>query len=461
MNEKGWISHDMNEIYRNVIRTVEMLLEKSGIRSGEVACIGISNQRETTGAWDRETGETLDMAVVWQCGRAREIVHELERKGYGEMVHSKTGLPLSAFFPAAKMAWLLKQDGEVEKKNRMERARKGEICLGTIDSWLVYKLTKDHAFKTDYSNASRTQLFHLEDLKWDEELCEVFGIPVCALAEVCDSDAIYGYTDMEGTFEEPVPIRSVMGDSQAALFGQGCVLPGMIKATYGTGSSLMMNVGKKPVISSHGMAASLGWGRSGKICYVLEGNLNYTGAVVTWLKDDLKIISSAAETEKLAYQASQEDKTVLVPAFSGLGAPYWDENAMAAIVGMTRTTGKAEIVKAALDSIAYQITDLILSMEQDTGITISEIRVDGGPTRNKYLMQRQSDVAGKRIHVPQEEELSGIGAAQMAGIAAGIYREEMLAGQMQRREYTPTMEENVRKMRYDDWKSAVEKTLSK
>lgn len=457
VNEKGWVSHDLNEIYRNTVQTVKTLVAESGVAPETIAGIGISNQRETTAIWDKATGKPLEEAIVWQCGRASGIAQEIAEQGHAEEIREATGLQLSAYFPAAKMAWLLRNGGE----ERQKRAADGELCLGTIDSWLVYKLTGDHAFKTDFSNASRTQLFNLKTLAWDEKICEMFGIPVCALARVCDSDAVYGTTTMEGLFSEPVPICGVLGDSHAALFGQGCLKPGMIKATYGTGSSLMMNIGDKPIQSSHGVVTSLAWGRGGKVDYVLEGNLNYTGAVITWLKDDLKLISSAKETEGLAREANPADRTYLVPAFTGLGAPYWDEKATASISGITRTTGKAEVVKAALDCIAYQITDLVRAMEQDTGMRIEELRVDGGPTRNGYLMQFQSDITNKRVNIPDAEELSGIGAAYMAGISAGIYDLEKLAGNMKRSVYEPKMDDEIREKKYAGWKAAVDGVLSK
>ena len=525
VNEKGWVSHDLNEIYRNTVQTVKTLVAESGVAPETIAGIGISNQRETTAIWDKATGEPLEEAIVWQCGRASGIAQEIAEQGHAEEIREATGLQLSAYFPAAKMAWLLRNGGEERQKRaadgelclgtidswlvykltgdhafktdfsnasrtqlfnlktlaatglqlsayfpaakmawllrnggeeRQKRAADGELCLGTIDSWLVYKLTGDHAFKTDFSNASRTQLFNLKTLAWDEKICEMFGIPACALARVCDSDAVYGTTTLEGLFCEPVPICGVLGDSHAALFGQGCLKPGMIKATYGTGSSLMMNIGDKPIQSSHGVVTSLAWGRGGKADYVLEGNLNYTGAVITWLKDDLKLISSAKETEGLAREANPADRTYLVPAFTGLGAPYWDEKATASISGITRTTGKAEVVKAALDCIAYQITDLVRAMEQDTGMRIEELRVDGGPTRNGYLMQFQSDITNKRVNIPDAEELSGIGAAYMAGISAGVYDLEKLAGNMKRSVYEPKMDDEIREKKYAGWKVAVD-----
>ena len=454
---EGWAEQNPEEWWSAVCQATEETIQKAGIAPEEIAGIGISNQRETTAIWDKATGEPLEEAIVWQCGRASGIAQEIAEQGHAEEIREATGLQLSAYFPAAKMAWLLRNGGE----ERQKRAADGKLCLGTIDSWLVYKLTGDHAFKTDFSNASRTQLFNLKTLAWDKKICEMFGIPVCALARVCNSDAVYGATTMEGLFSEPVPICGVLGDSHAALFGQGCLKPGMIKATYGTGSSLMMNIGDKPIKSSHGVVTSLAWGRGGKVDYVLEGNLNYTGAVITWLKDDLKLISSAKETEGLAGEANPADRTYLVPAFTGLGAPYWDEKATASISGITRTTGKAEVVKAALDCIAYQITDLVRAMEQDTGMRIEELRVDGGPTRNGYLMQFQSDITNKRVNIPDAEELSGIGAAYMAGISAGVYDLEKLAGNMKRSVYEPKMDDEIREKKYAGWKKAVDGVLSK
>ena len=348
VNEQGWVSHDLWEIRDNTIRAAKLLMEKASVSPGLIAAVGISNQRETTAMWDRKTGEPLEHAVVWQCGRAAGIVRDIAKKGFGSIIREKTGIPLSAYFPAAKMAWLLQKNAEIR-----ERAESGELCLGTIDSWLLWQLTQEHVFKTDYSNASRTQLMNLQTLGWDEELAEIFGIPMECLPQICDSDSVFGYTLMGGLFEKPVPICAVLGDSHAALFGQGCLLPGMSKATYGTGSSLMMNIGEKPIASSHGVVTSLAWKRRGRVEYVLEGNLNYTGAVITWLKEDMKLIQTAGETEELALSANPADETYLVPAFTGLGAPYWDENARAAVIGMSRVTGKAELVRAALDCIAY------------------------------------------------------------------------------------------------------------
>lgn len=455
VNAQGWVSHDPEEIYQNTKKAAGALLARSGVGAEQLAGIGISNQRETTVLWERRSGKPLEHAVVWQCGRASGIAERIAQTGCGEEIQRLSGMPLSPYFPAAKMAWLLERGAE-----RADRAQRGELCLGTIDSWLIFRLTEGRVFATDYSNASRTQLFNLDTLAWDRRLCGLFGIPLRALPQVRDSDAVFGYTTMDGLLSRPVPICGVLGDSHGALFGQGCLSPGMLKATYGTGSSLMMNIGEQPIRSSHGIVTSLAWSMGGKVNYVLEGNLNYTGAVISWLKNDLKLIASAGETEELAFGANPGDKTYLVPAFTGLGAPYWDARACAAVRGITRVTGRAELVRAALDCIAYQITDLLRAMEQDTGLQIRELRADGGPSKNRYLMQFQSDIADTRVRVPDAEELSGIGAAFMAGIAAGLYQKEQAGAGLDGKVYLPAMEERERAKKYAGWKQAVESVLT-
>lgn len=453
INEKGWVSHDPEEIYRNTLEAVRNLVQESGIPAGDVVGVGISNQRETSLAWDRSTGEPLGQAIVWQCARAVDICERVERAGQAEAVRSRTGINLSPYFPASKIAWILEN-----VEGAKEKADSGNICHGTIDTWLIYKLTGGKEYKTDYSNASRTQLFNIFELKWDQEICELFGINPDNMAEVCDSDSCFGETDFNGFLPHPVPIHGVLGDSHGALFGQGCLKPGMTKSTYGTGSSIMMNIGEKPVLSTHGVVTSLAWSMNGKVNYVLEGNLNYTGAVITWLKDDMKLISSPGETQKLGEEASKDDKTYLVPAFSGLGAPYWDSRATAAVVGMTRTTKKPELVKAAVECIAYQITDIVNAMSEDAGVKVEELRVDGGPTRNSYLMQFQSDMTRAAVQVPDAEELSGMGPAFAAGIALGLW-DENIFNKLNRTKYEPEMNEKEAEQKYLGWKKAVERVL--
>lgn len=455
VNELGWVEHDPMEIYQNVIQVVKHLVEKAQIDKNQIKVLGISNQRETAVAWNRTTGEPVYNAVVWQCGRGAAICEELKRDGCEEMIRRHTGLQLSPYFSAAKIAWILQNVAEAR-----EEAERGNLCCGTMDSWLVYRLTGKKEFRTDYSNASRTQLFHIQRLAWDEEICRLFGIPVSCLAQVTDSDGEYGQTDFEGYLDHPIPIRGVFGDSHGALFGQGCLNRGMIKATYGTGSSIMMNIGETPVFSRR-IVTSLGWKLDGKVSYVLEGNINYTGAVVSWLKKDLQLIASDSESQELAEEANPEDTAYLVPAFSGLGAPYWDSEARAALWGMSRTTGKAEVVKAALESIAYQITDVLKAMENASGIDVFELRVDGGPTKNWYLMQFQSDIAGVAVQVPPTEELSGMGAAYAAGITAGIYSKEKLFRQIPGKTFRPQMDAQMREKRYNGWQEAVHKVLTR
>ncbi|MDY3016863.1 MAG: glycerol kinase [Blautia sp.] len=453
INEKGWVSHDPEEIYRNTLEAVKNLVQESGIPAGDIVGVGISNQRETSLAWDRSTGEPLGQAIVWQCARAVDICEKVEQAGQAEKVRNHTGINLSPYFPASKIAWILEN-----VEGAREKAVTGNICHGTIDTWLIYKLTGGKEYKTDYSNASRTQLFNIFELKWDKEICELFGIDPANMAEVCDSDSCFGETDFDGFLPHPVPIHGVLGDSHGALFGQGCLKPGMTKSTYGTGSSIMMNIGENPVLSTHGVVTSLAWSMNGKVNYVLEGNLNYTGAVITWLKDDMKLISSPGETQNLAQEASRDDTTYLVPAFSGLGAPYWDSRATAAVVGMTRTTKKPELVKAAVECIAYQITDIVNAMSEDAGVKVGELRVDGGPTRNRYLMQFQSDMTRAAVQVPDAEELSGMGPAFAAGIALGMW-DENIFNKLSRTKYEPQMNENEAQKKYLGWKKAVERVL--
>ncbi len=454
INDRGWIEHDPVQIYNNTIAAVKELLEVTAVNSSDIAGVGITNQRETAVAWDKETGRPVYNAIVWQCKRGEVICRRLE--GYSEFIRNRTGLQLSPYFSAAKIAWLLENVDGLKIKSEA-----GQIAYGTMDSWLIYKLTGGRSFKTDFSNASRTQLFNIIELKWDEVICKHFGINPAGLAEVCESNACFGKTDFEGILPKPVPICSVLGDSHAALFGQGCLDMGGIKTTYGTGSSVMMNIGEKPLSSKKGLVTSLAWGMDGRVQYVLEGNINYSGAVLRWVKNDLKLIENESDAEGLANQANPADRTYLVPAFTGLGAPYWKNDASAVICGMTRLTGKAELIRAALDSIVYQITDIINIMRCESGIDINELKVDGGPTRNNYLMQLQGDLLNIPVQVPSAEELSAIGAAYAAGIALGIYDKSKLIEEMKYHTFCPQMSAEERAMKLVGWKSAVELVLNK
>lgn len=455
VNDRGWVEHDPEEILRNTVQIVKDLVEKAGIDRADILGVGLSNQRETGVVWNRETGKPLYSAIVWQCGRAKNICDEIERRGYADKIKERTGLNLSPYFTAGKIAWVLQNVPEARLLSGT-----GKLGCGTIDSWLINRLTLEKNYKTDYSNASRTQMFNIHTLQWDEEVCGCFGIRTTDLAEVCESDSLFGTTDFLGYLPKPIPIHCVLGDSHGALFGQGCHKKGMVKTTYGTGSSVMMNIGTVPVLSKN-IVTSIAWKMNGKVDYVLEGNLNYTGATITWLKDDIRLLSSSKESGPLAQKANPNDTTYIVPAFSGLGAPYWDANAKACIVGITRSTGRNEIVKAAEESIAYQIADIINVMEEDSGIVISQLKVDGGPTRDNFLMQFQSDIIHKEVTVPEGEELSGIGVAYCAGIALGLFDKEKVFSQMRSNSYLPQMDEETRAKKYSGWKNAVIKSLSR
>ena len=453
IDENGWVEHDLGEIYENLLAAAKELLDVTGVQTEDIAAVGISNQRETVAAWDRTTGLPVGRAIVWQCARAKDICDALDE--HAGLVRMKTGIPLSPYFCAAKMAWILQNRADAKALAEIDA-----LCLGTMDSYLVFRLSEEKSFKTDYSNASRTQLFNIHTLVWDKELCKLFGVPESCLPEVCMSDSVFGTTTLGGLFPQPVPICGVLGDSHAALLGQNCRRPGEIKATYGTGSSVMMQTGTQPVNSSGGLVTSLAWGLNGQVNYVLEGNLNYTGAVITWLKEDVSLIASDSESEQLARQANPMDKTYFVPAFTGLGAPYWDSEATGLLTGITRTTGRAELVKAGLECIAYQITDLVLRMAQDAGLPLSELRADGGPTANKYLMQFQSDIAQVTVSVPDVAELSGFGAACAAGFSCGLYDPETIFTNMHRSCFTPEMDNTEREARYNGWQKAVRQALT-
>lgn len=449
ISENGWVAHDPMEIWENTKSVVRMVVEKAGINKGDIVGLGISNQRETALVWDRETGLPVYDAIVWQCARGAKICEGLS--DHAEMIRERTGLRLSPYFSAAKIAWVLQNAPDLAGK---------KLCAGTVDSWLVFKMTKGAEFRCDYSNASRTQLFNIRTLQWDPDICALFGVDPDTLPTVTDSDGLYGYTDLDGYFDTPIPIHGVLGDSHGALFGQGCLAPGMIKATFGTGSSVMMNIGEKPIFSDAGVVTSLAWCMGGKVNYVLEGNINYTGSVIKWLVDDVKLLGASKESGAFAMEANPEDTTYLVPAFSGLGAPYWDSEAKAAIVGMTRNTGKTEIVRAAEECIGYQIADLVLLMQEASGLPVKELRVDGGPTKDKFLMQFQSDLLNIPIAVPKNEELSGIGAAYAAGFALGFWDQPVYEKESRTR-YTPQMDAETRARKYGGWKAAVQSVLTK
>lgn len=449
----GFVEHDPEEIYANVCGVAGDLLGQTGIDPADISGIGISNQRETTVAWDRVTGHSFGNAVVWQCARGKAICDVLEARGAAEMIRTRTGLRLSPYFSAAKAAWILQN-----REDARQAAQEGRFAAGTVDSYLVYRLTGGKSFKTDVSNASRMQLMDLRTLSWDPEICALFGMDPSMLPEICDSDALYGYTDFEGVLPQPVPIHGVMGDSHASLFGHGCRRPGQMKSSYGTGSSIMMNIGNAPVLSENGLVTSLAWRIGGETNYVLEGNINYSGAVMTWVIQDLGLLDKASDADALIEKAEPADTTYIVPAFSGMGAPYWASDAKAMIYGMSRNTGRAELVKAVDECIAYQVTDIVRIMSQESGAPLSEVRADGGGSKGRFLMQFQSDILGIPVYASDNEELSGTGAGWAAGLGLGLY-DESIFGRSHYQAYQPHMSAELQKQKYDGWKDAVRRVL--
>jgi glycerol kinase len=451
---QGFVEHDAEEIFRNTVKGMTEVLQVTGIPVSEVAAISITNQRETSLIWDRTTGKPIANAAVWQCQRGKDFCAELNEKGYNQIIREKTGLITDPYFSASKLRWILNHVSGAK-----EKAGKGELLLGTMDSWLLWKLTKGKVHATDFSNACRTMLFNINTLKWDEELIELFGLNTSMFPEVKFSDQIFGTTEPSVVFDQPVPIAGLLGDSHGALFGQNCFEPGMAKATYGTGSSIMMNIGNEPLAAPAGLVTSVGYGRAGKIDYVFEGNIHCTGDTINWLVNDAELISNAAESEKMALSITDNNQVYFVPAFVGLGAPYWDNKARASISGMARNTKKAHIVRAALESIAYQIKDLIDLMVENAGIPFREMRVDGGPTRNNFLMQFQSDMLRKEVVRSNIEEVSALGSAFMAGLACGLWKDldEIKALRKVDKMFRPEMNsEEVEKL-YSGWKMAVKR----
>lgn len=456
VNERGWVSHDPAEIARNVIAVARAVVEEQGVDPADIAGVGISNQRETTVAWNARTGEPVCDAIVWQCSRAQDVCDAIAGiEGAPEVIVERTGLALSPYYPAAKMAWIMRHVPAAA-----EAARTGELRLGTIDSWVVWTLTHGEEFRCDYSNASRTQLFDIEKLAWSTRACRLFGIEQSWLPEVTDSDGLFGMTDLDGFLPAPVPIHGVLGDSHAALFGQGCYASGQAKATMGTGSSVMMNVGCELTRSTAGLSSSLGWRRHGETVYVLEGNINYAGAVKTWLRDDMEMIEGPAETTDLCFAANPASRVYLVPAFTGLGAPHWHAETRGAVFGMTRTTGRAEFVRATVESIAFQIFDVVDAMQRDSGVGLAELRVDGGPTRDAYLMQFVADMLRVPIVAAGNDEMSGLGAAWCAGIALGLYPEDVAHSVVPRASWDAKMHENDRIARIKGWRRAVKAAIA-
>ena len=447
-NHLGWVEHDPLEIYRNTLQAVDLVIKKANITAGQIAVIGISNQRETAVCWDIKTGLPLYNAIVWQCNRAVDITNEINKQGLQNEVKTRTGLPLSPYFSAAKWSWMLQNASKVK-----ETKTQGRLCFGTVDSWLLYKLTG--VYKTDYSNASRTQLLNLQSCQWDSEMLEAFGIDTSCLPEIAMSDSFFGQTNLDGILPKPIPIHALMGDSHAALFGNQCWEPFSAKATYGTGSSVMMNAGTSCPTPGKGIATSVAWGIAGQVEYVLEGNINDTGAVIKWLVDDISILPDAKSAGKIASTVEDTGGVYLVPAFSGLGSPYFNDTARAAFLNMNRNTKNAHLVRAAEECIAYQIRDVVDAIQFCCGHRFSSLRVDGGPTRDSFLMQFQSDILNLQLEINQTEELSGMGVAYCAAISAGLTDKTSIFNNQKRQAILPQMDDERRKALYQGWKDAI------
>lgn len=447
--QEGWVEHDPMEIWSSQYGVMMEAVAQSGVSAEEIAGIGITNQRETTVLWDRNTGKPIYNAIVWQCRRTADIVDGLLKEGLGEHIKNVTGLVPDAYFSGSKIKWILDRvDGA------RERARRGEILFGTVDTWLLWKLTGGKVHVTDYTNASRTMLFDIHRLDWDDTLLKALDIPRAMLPEVCYCSEVYGYTDFQGC---KVPIAGIAGDQQAALFGQACFNPGDAKNTYGTGCFLLMNTGDKPFMSKNGLITTIGIGLDGKVEYALEGSVFVGGAVIQWLRDEMRFFAESRDAEYYAQKVKDNGGVYLVPAFTGLGAPYWDMYARGSIIGITRGTKREHIIRAAQESIAYQVADLVLAMEADTGLPLKGLRADGGASRDGFLMQFQADILQKQVYRPKIRETTALGAAYLAGLATGVWndRDEIRGSWICDNTFEPEMTKNESSRLMDNWHKAV------
>lgn len=450
IDTNGWVSHDLREIRSNLFEVVTGVVTEAGIDKQQILAIGIGNQRESVGLWDRQTGEPLCDSIVWQCNRAAEICKRPEIAAQASYIRQTCGLKLSPFFSAPKILWMMEH-----YDTSMLRRTPRSLCCGTMDCWTLFCLTGGRSFKTDASNASRMMLFNLETGNWDPTLCELWGIPLHMLPQVCASDEILGYTDVNGFFPNNIPIASCIGDSHAALYAQQCLEKGSCIAGMGTGTCLMMNIGDEPLLSRNGLLTSVAWKLNGKTTYAFDGVINYSGAVVTWLVKDLNILDNPAQSDEIVQQANQEDTTVLLPAFNGIGAPYWADDAQAAFVGMTRRTGRKELVKAALESIALQCRDVIDCMAKDCDQEgIACLKASGGPTKNQYLMQFLSDILNCPVKTPMDEEMTSAGIALIAGKKIGLYEEDFFNYTL-RTEFVPQRQSQWRHEVIARWDKAL------
>ncbi|MGY3765802.1 glycerol kinase GlpK [Vagococcus vulneris] len=453
--KSGWVEHDANEIWNSVQSVIAGALIESGIKPYEVKAIGITNQRETTVIWDRKTGQPISHAIVWQSRQSKDIANQLIKDGHEDLIHKKTGLVVDAYFSATKVRWLL---DNIE--GAQERAEKGELAFGTIDTWLLWKLTNGEVHVTDYSNASRTMMFNIHDLTWDQEILELLNIPQALLPDVKSNSEVYGYTQSYHFYGSEVPISGMAGDQQAALFGQLAFEPGMIKNTYGTGSFIVMNTGETPQLSENKLLTTIGYGINGKVYYALEGSIFVAGSAIQWLRDGLRMIETSPESEEIANRSKGDNSVYVVPAFTGLGAPHWDSDARGSVFGLTRGTTKEDFVKATLQAVAYQSKDVIQTMQHDAGIEIPLLKVDGGAAKNDMLMQFQADILDIDVQRAPNLETTALGAAYLAGLAVGFWQDinELKTFNGEGKIFKPEMDENERNFLYEGWQEAVKAT---
>ena len=447
----GWVEHDAEEIFSTQLEVARQAIVNAGCTAADIAAIGITNQRETTVVWNKLTGKPVYNAIVWQCRRTADYCTHLAEQGWADKIREKTGLVLDPYFSGTKIRWILENI-----PGAREQANRGELLFGTVETWLIWKLTGGSVHITDYSNASRTMLFNIHTLSWDQELLDMMEIPISMLPKAVPSSQVYGTTDA-AFFGAPIPISGAAGDQQAALFGQACFTPGDCKCTYGTGAFLLMNTGDKPIPSQNGLVTTIGWGLDGKITYALEGSIFVAGAAIQWLRDELRFVDSAAETEFMARQVADTNGCYVVPAFTGLGAPHWDAYARGTIVGLTRGTNRNHIIRATMDSIVYQIADVLQAMQADAKMALGSIKADGGASANNYLMQTQADISGSAVQRPRCVETTALGAAYLAGLAVGYWKdmEDIRSNWSCDRTFTPELPAEEVAHRLQLWKKAV------
>jgi glycerol kinase len=455
--EPGWVEHDAEEIWSSILSVIKSVISEAKIKQSQITAIGITNQRETTVVWDKKTGKPIYNAIVWQSRQSMDICNELKSRGYNDLFREKTGLVIDAYFSATKVTWILNH-----VQGAREQAERGELLFGTIDTWLIWKLTGGMVHVTDYSNASRTLMYNIHELKWDKELLNILDIPDVMLPEVRSSSEVYGYTNQEFIDGYSIPIAGVAGDQQAALFGQGCYEEGMAKNTYGTGCFMLMNTGEQAITSKHGLLTTIAWGIDGKVQYALEGSIFVAGSAIQWLRDGLRMLESSADSEKYAQSVESTNGVYVVPAFVGLGTPYWDSDVRGAIFGLTRGTNKEHFVRATLESLAYQTKDVLNAMEEDAGLSLKTLRVDGGAVTNNFLMQFQSDLLGVDVERPVINETTALGAALLAGLSVGFWtdQEEVSKQWKLEKTYKNQMNEDTRSTLYRGWKRAVKAAIA-